>query len=392
MIKKVPVAGSPVAMRDLAQLFFPPRDAEKKLAERFELLTGLKNIFFVSSGAAAFYIILKALSRMRPDKDEVILPAYTAPIMAVVIKKAGLKVILSDIKTDDFNMDAALVEKAVSGKTLCIVATHMFGIPFKGVDALKKKFGGIFVVEDCAQAMGSGISGNPVGVSGDCGFFSFNRGKNLPTYGGGMIASDSSEIAGMIRKLMSDVGKIGLTGNLAPALQILIFSIVMNSFVYGALYPLISLFKSDAVAHDFSLRRYSKCQASAALSMLERFDDMAHARYENGMAVIKGLHGISGLILPDIGENQRPVFNRLPVVFKNKGLRERAESAMKDAGFETSHMYRKPLHHIFDLGYGPDLFGNSVFAAENLLTLPAHPLLDADSRSRMVDVLRRALG
>ena len=91
------------------------------------------------------------------------------------------------------------------------------------------------------------------------------------------------------------------------------------------------------------------------------------------MFYLKRLNGLGGLICPAVDNASRPVFNRFPVVFADSSRRNLVKQKLWDAGVESSNLYQKPLHRIFDLGYKADAFPNADFLADGLLTLPVYP-------------------
>ena len=391
MMRKIPVAAYPVKPKDLQAAFFPKKSAMEDFGLKLAPFTGSRDIFFTNSASAAFYVILESLKDISPGRSEVVLPAYTAPVLAVAIRKAGLKTVLSDISLEDFNMDIAGLDNAVSDKTLCIVFAHMFGIPAAKISTLKNRFKDVYIVEDCAQAMGAQIDGKPAGSFGDFSFYSFNRGKNLPTYGGGAMTAATPELARVLKKRAESLKAGSPFLELAIPWKMLLFSMAMNPVIYGGLSPLISLFKSKSVPPDFDVTRYSICQASAASSLIADFKDSVESRYDKGMALIRGLKDLDGLAVPMIRDNTRPAFNRLPVMFEETLRRNEAAAALDKAGIETSGMYNKPIHHIFALGYKEGEFERAVRFARGLMTLPSHPLLDDGSIEKILGTLRKLL-
>lgn len=393
MIQKTPIIDSSVTSGDIAYAIKRSNDA-LVLPEFEAAMSGHANcryIYPVNSGIAAFYIILKALSG-DSHKTEVVLPAYTAGSLVVAVRKAGLTPVLCDISLNDFNSDPEAMIKTVSDKTLAVLCVHMYGITMSAIEGLKQRLpAGVTVIEDCAQAMGSAIGGKPVGSFGDVSFFSFNRGKNLSVFGGGCIATNDAGISEAIARTV----KSSATGKGEPGvltlLKAITVSLALNPYVYGACFGLISRFKSDSPPLDFSVGRIGACQAALALSILRRFDLIAAQRRENGMLLINGLKGLKEITVPEVSGRGSPVFNRFPIVLTNRGSRDIVARRLWRAGIESSRMYNRPLHHLFDLGYGAGEFPNACYAAERLLTLPVHPSICRDRLSKAVYVIRGVL-
>jgi perosamine synthetase len=362
----------------------PERDFKNALADHFPA----KHVYLSSSGTAAFFIILSALKSIS-SKKEVILPAYTAPAMVLPVLKAGLKPVLCDISLKDFNLDLDLLTQTITQDTLCVVPTHLFGIVNSGIESLKEKMPGVYVIEDCAQSFGSMLRGKAAGVFGDAAFFSFNRGKNLPTYGGGCSIADSPKLAESIQREACVLKEQGLFLKFILPLKIAAFSLAVRPRVYGALYSVIAKFKDERVPVDFPARRYTNFQSGFGLSLLSRIKESSQTRYRNGTILLEGLSGIGDLILPHIGGESRPAFNRFPILCEKTGVKARIEKALVEAGIDISHMYGRPLHHIFDLGYRKEDFPHAVYLAGCLLTLPVHPLVKEQDARRIVEVIRK---
>lgn len=391
MLKKTAIVGCPVSTRDLSFGFLSlfKRTYQTELSNAISELLNSKYVSFTNSGTSSFYTILKILKEGQ-DKKEVILPVYTASSLIIAIQKAGLKPVLCDISLDDFNMDANLLPDIVSENTLCILGVHMFGIVNKELRRLKERFSDIFIVEDCAQSLGSKINGMFVGNSADVSFFSFNRGKNLPTYGGGCIATNSQRISEKIFEENKRVKELAIGQRIVIPFKILGLSLAVRPLIYGLGYPFISQFKDVAPPTNFEVKKYTGFQAAVALSLLRKIEEFSKKRYMNGLRLIEGLRNVEDIVLPQISENTQPAFNRLPIVFRDVKKRQKVEKALDKAGVDTSRMYSKPIHHIFDLGYIKEDFPIANYFAERLLTLPAHPSLTDIQLNRIIRTIKNA--
>jgi dTDP-4-amino-4,6-dideoxygalactose transaminase len=390
MIKKIPISAAalplPVLLASLRCLgggdYFL-----KTLAKDFAASINKKHIVFLNSGLAGLYQILELL-KQGSSKKEVVLPAYTAGSLVVAVKKAGLTPVLCDISPEDFNMDPGFLPKVVSDNTLGIVGVHLFGIVMKGLETLKKDFPGTAIIEDACQAMGSMAGGRPVGGAGTLSFFSFNKGKNLPTFGGGCVAVDDENMYAQLNDALRRLPRPGLLSQVEEILKLFLLSWAMTPWVYGAFYPLIARYKETVPPASVMCSQYSELQASIAVALLRRRELWSAQRYRNGMEIIAGLKQAPQIMVPQISSDTCPAFNRLPVVFRDIKKRDRVEKKLWQAGIETSRMYLKPLHHMFDLGYTWGNFPNAVYLAGHLLTLPTHPLLRKADVGAMISIIR----
>lgn len=176
-----------------------PKVAE--LEHEFAKFVGSKHAVAVSSGSAALHIALE-ISAMRG----VVCPDFTWPAVpnsAMILRK---NLWLVDVNLETYNVDqmerdehtytGVWVNKNYADMDVALVPTHIFGNP---VDMTKVK--GKFVIEDAACAIGSYLNKKHMGTFGDCGCFSFDPRKLLPTGEGGMLVTDSDEIAEKARLL-----------------------------------------------------------------------------------------------------------------------------------------------------------------------------------------------
>lgn len=149
----------------------------------------------VSSGTDALLISLMAID-IKPG-DEVITSPYSFFATAGAIVRLGAKPVFVDIDLDTLNMDASLVEAAVTSKTRAILPVHLAGQmadmdPIMGIS----KWHNLYVIEDACQALGSEYQGRRAGSIGHLGCFSFFPSKNLGGAGdSGMVVCNDPALA-----------------------------------------------------------------------------------------------------------------------------------------------------------------------------------------------------
>jgi len=128
--------------------------------------------------------------------DEVITTPFTFASSCWGISYVGAKPVFVDIDPDTWCISPEAIERAVTPRTKGIVVVHIFGQPARmdEIMAVAKRHN-LFVVEDCAQAVGARYKGTPVGIVGDCGTFSFYPTKNLGACGeGGALVSKHAAV------------------------------------------------------------------------------------------------------------------------------------------------------------------------------------------------------
>lgn len=171
----------------------------KEFETVFAEYTGAKHAVSVSSCTAAlhlsyFYLGLGA-------GDEVLVPAQTHTATAHAVELCGAKPVFVDAEIETGNIDTALIEPLITERTRAISVVHYLGMPvaMDRVAAIAKKHG-LFVVEDCALAVGTFYKGIHAGLHGDTGSFSFYPVKHMTTAEGGMLTTNNSGLAARIAR------------------------------------------------------------------------------------------------------------------------------------------------------------------------------------------------
>jgi dTDP-4-amino-4,6-dideoxygalactose transaminase len=175
---------------------------EKNLAEYLSV----KHVISCGNGTDALQLALMALGLK--EGDEVITTNFTFAATVEVIGLLKLTPVLIDVNSNDFNMDIAALEQAISSKTKAIIPVHLFG-SCANMEAILKiaKAKGLKIVEDNAQALGADyrFSSGEIfksGTIGDIGTTSFFPSKNLGAYGdGGALYTNDDLLAKKIRSL-----------------------------------------------------------------------------------------------------------------------------------------------------------------------------------------------
>ena len=172
------------------------REFENKFAKKVNRKYGIS----VSNGTAAIQLAFESLNLKKGD--EVILPSFTIISCILPVIRAGLTPVLVDSDLKTWNMDVNQVEKKITSKTKVIIAPHIYGLPID-MDPLLKiaKKNKIKIIEDAAEVLGLKYKNKECGSFGDVSTFSFYANKHITTGEGGMIVTNSKEIAEKCRSL-----------------------------------------------------------------------------------------------------------------------------------------------------------------------------------------------
>jgi len=387
--RTIPPAASPVhlisLLHGLAGIFCG-RKYLKKLEEELSEYFNMRHVLLVSSGKAALTLILNALKSLSPERNQVLIPAYTCFSVPSAIVKAGLEVSLCDIDPLTFDFDYKLLGEAIGEKTLCVVPIHLFGIP-SDMDRIKNlcKDRGVFMVEDAAQAMGAAYNGKKLGTIGDVGFFSLNRGKNITCGSGGIIITNSDIIASAIAKKYSDLKSPGAMQTIKTFLEIFCLSIFINPSLYWIPSALPFLRLGETIFYNnFPIKRLSGTQAGLLMGWQKKLEESNRIRRENSEYFCSTL--VSTLTFP----SGTPIpYLRLPILARNREERDRLFSISRRRGSGLSLMYPTPVNEIEEIKqlFNGKAFPNAKEVSETLLTVPTHHLLSERDRQKICSQL-----
>ena len=170
---------------------------EKKLAE----FLGVKYCISVNSGSSANLVAFSALTsttlgdRAIKKGDEVIGVAAGFPTTVNPIVQFGAIPVFVDVDLDTHNINADLIEAAISPKTKAIMLAHTLGNPFN-VDKIKAicEKHNLWLIEDCCDALGATYNGQLVGTFGDIATLSFYPAHHITMGEGGAVFTNNAEL------------------------------------------------------------------------------------------------------------------------------------------------------------------------------------------------------
>ena len=328
--------------------------------ERFEAdlagYCGVRHAIGVSSGTDALLVALMAAG-IGPG-DEVIVPAFTFFATAGVVQRLGARCVFADVDPATFNLDAASVEAAVTGRTRAVIPVHLFGqcADMAGTEAVAKRHD-LFILEDAAQAIGARDRGRAAGSIGQAGALSFYPTKNLGGFGdAGAVLTDDPALAERVVQLR--------------------------------LHGQSDAYHHERVGGNF---RIDALQAAGLRVKLGRLDGYTAARRAAAARYDELLGGLP-LTLPAVAADQHHVFNQYTVRCPDRdGLCEH----LKARGIGHKVYYPLPLHLqpcFADLGYREGDLPESERAAREVVSIPMHPTLRPDQQEEVAAALRGFFG
>ena len=169
---------------------------EKKFSQLFKTKYSLS----LSSGTSGLHLAMKTLNI--GIGDEVIVPNVTFAATVNSIINSGAKPVFVDIEKTTYNLNPNKILKKITKKTKAIICVHLYGQPCE-MDQISKiaKKKRLYLVEDCAEALGSKYNGKFVSYFGDISVFSFFGNKTITTGEGGMLVTNKKDLFNKAKSL-----------------------------------------------------------------------------------------------------------------------------------------------------------------------------------------------
>lgn len=322
--------------------------------EEFAAYCGTRFAIGVANGTDALVLALKAVG-VGPG-DEVITAPNSFLASASAVMMAGAKPTFVDVG-DDYNLDASILEQAITRRTKVILPVHLTGRPADMraiLDIARRR--GLAVIEDAAQAVGAIYRGQKVGSFGAAGCFSFHPLKNLNACGdGGMITTDDEAI----------------------------YRFAMKARNHG-------LRSRDEWEFCSLNSRLDTLQAAILSVKLRHLEDWAQARRRNAAAYSRVLDGL--VQVPVEGPDERAVYQTYVVQCER---RDELQRHLSERGVETKVHYPIPIH-LQDatraLGYREGDFPRAEAQAKRIMSLPVHPWLSSAQLEHVIACIRSFYG
>jgi dTDP-4-amino-4,6-dideoxygalactose transaminase len=389
-------AGTPTTLSDMAKILGQRirGGIEPRISDKIKQLSSSQYCIFFNSGRTALYYSLRALSKLSsPEKNRVVIPAYTCFSVASAVAKTGLKMELVDMNPDTLDYDFEKLEKIRSENILAIVGCDLLGVlcDWKRLQTIAKRCGA-YLVDDAAQSMGSSLEGNAAGSFGDLGFYSLGRGKNLSAYAGGILVTNNEEIAEVILKETKALRKPGLAAESQAAIQIGLYGLFLRPSLYWIpnSIPFLHLGET-AFDINFATGGLSRLQMSACLVLLSKLEMINEKRRHHALELGKALCINNNIKIPGFNLERCPIYLRLPLLMKDRQSRDNKLRYLINNGIMASAMYPSTIRQIpgiesFLISENGDYPGAQAIA-DRLLTVPTHSYLNEKSIKQIVSVL-----
>ncbi len=319
----------------------------------FSSYCGTKYCIGVANGLDALTLVLRAWKELGKlqDGDEVIVPANTYIASILAITENNLKPVLVEPDKDTYNLDAEILESAITSNTKVILPVHLYGqiSPMDKIMQLANKYG-LLVLEDCAQAHGAELNGVKAGNWGHAAGFSFYPGKNLGALGdAGAITTNDEQL----------------------------FQVLVALRNYGSHEKYKNKFQGVN-------SRLDEMQAAILRVKLKYLDDEIKNRRNIARNYISNIYN-DNIVLPKWNEEKQHVFHLFVI---RTTYRDNIQSYLLDKNIQSLIHYPIPTHR--QEAY-PSLSNQSYPITEmihkTVLSLPLSPVLDDVNVNRVIDAI-----
>lgn len=393
----VPPAGNRLRLTDVIRCLRSASqdDAARLLGEMLAQHVESQHFLYLSSGRAALWLILRAAAHLKPERQEVVLPAYTCPAIVSAILKVNLKPVLCDLNLADFGYRLEDLDRKICRRTLAVIPVHLFGYasPLEEIIALASH-SGTWVFEDAAQAFGNPFVHQPSILPahrGDAIFFSFGRGKPLSALHGGILVTRSEELGQTAHRIYGTLSESGTWSHLKYSLSFLAYSLFSNPYLYWAPLKLPCLHLGETLFEpSFPIRRGLPAAARVIFMLVDSLRDETETRRRNTAYYTEHLRDLPGLQIPP---HPAYPYLRYPLLAHTRNLRDRILNELSARGLAGAAFYPCPLNRLprlREILQDDAPYPNAQSLAERLVTLPVHSGVADRDLTRVVEAIREA--
>lgn len=317
---------------------------------------GARHAVGVPNGTIALHLCMLALG-IGPG-DEVIVPTLTYISSANSVTYTGARPVFADSRESDWQIDPHDVAKRITPATKAIMAVHLYGgaCDMKALYAIASEHS-LFLIEDCAEAIGTYYEGKHVGVFGDIAAFSFFGNKTITTGEGGMVTTNDE-----------------------------------------TLYERAIRFRGQGLAkhreywHEvigYNYRMTNIC-AAIGLAQLERVEDILRRKREIAHRYQRRLEGLP-LVMQSEPENVRHSYWMVSILVENHEDRDKLRSHLAEKGIETRPFFY-PIHAMPMYDSRFQRFPVAESLSRRGINLPSWPDLGLDTVDFICDQIIEYFG
>lgn len=337
----------------------------------FASTTGAPQAIAVSSCTAGLHLVYFYLG-IGPG-DEVIVPAQTHTATAHAVEFCGAKPVFVDCILETGNIAIDKIEEHISERTRAISLVHFLGLPvdMEAISSIAQRHS-LFIVEDCALAVGTYFNNKHAGLHGDVGCFSFYPVKHITTAEGGMVITKHQDLANRLAKQRAFGVDRPVEQRTIPG----VYDVLMLGFNY----------------------RMNELEAAIGIEQLKKLPKILALREQNYKALHSGLKNIDEIsILESSSQEHKSSHYCLSIILKKPLAEKRVQivNFLRERGIGTSVYYPRPVplmtYYRNKYGYRDGDFPNAETISNLSIALPVGPHLSEEDTSYITECLKSAV-
>ncbi len=361
----------------------------------FARFFGVRECVLVNSGSSANLLAISALTspklgdrRLRPG-DEVITLAAGFPTTLNPILQNQLVPVFVDVAIPTYNVDVAQLEEAISPRTRALFFAHTLGNPFD-IDAVMAFANrrGLWVIEDCCDAVGASYKGRSVGTFGDLATTSFYPAHHITMGEGGSVLTDKPALRTIVesfrdwgRDCWCAPGKADTCGKR--------FDWQLGELPSGYDHK----YTYSHIGYNLKL---TDMQAAVGLAQLEKLTGFVAARRRNFEYLREGLRELEEFfVLPEPTARSEPSWFGFPIAVRrgapfsrNSVIRHLESSRVATRLLFGGNLIRQPAYQGMPYRIAASLL-NTEFVMDQVFWVGVYPGIGPAALNYMVEVLRR---
>ena len=317
--------------------------------KNFADYVGTKHAISTTSGTTAIHLALMCLGIN--SGDEVIVPSFSFIASVNPVLFCNAKPVFCDINPKTYNIDVNKIETLITEKTKAIIPVHLYGQPaeMKPIIEIAER-NNLKIIGDACQAHGATYDNKMIGSFGDMECFSFYPTKNMTTSEGGMITTNSDEIAELALSIRNHGREKTKWG-----------------------------YEHGRLGYNY---RMTDITAAIGIEQLKKLPMFINKRRQNAKYFNENLKGLE---TPFLIENAEHAYHQYTVKCEKRDI---LIDALKKNEIGFGVYYPKPLHHFDHLKqFSHDDLQNSEQICNKILSIPVHPGLTNEDIEKIINVI-----
>lgn len=397
-------------LNSLGALFISPILGRRVLQKRLQAIIQRRlgndiSVFTCRSARASIALCLQAVKELKAGaSNDVLISAYTCLAVPTGVLAAGMTPVYTDIDRESMNTGSKAIENSGNAKIAALLLQHTMG-SIADTGYIKKycSENEIFLIEDCALAIGSRNGFNEVGTTGDASIFSMEVSKTISLGWGGVLVVRNPVLAAKVNEIYNKLSPVGFTYEITTIIQTCILGISYHPVLYhlGGKYIIYfgykyKLFRLSTPAIELSGKVLSTFLQKIGSPLLwlasyqwKRLDYVSTVTDRNFRLLQQHLEHLGFNVIGDYSSTKIVVTPRIAFLVKNKKtiIDFFAEHDIEIGVWFDGPLTPPPKAPVF--GYEKLKFQNAYFIANHVVNLPCHSRISEKDIVKMKSILSR---